>query len=193
MRCSRNHLRGLWQDMDQLPPECLGPKMQALVNDMKRRFAFVMACGQLTQAEAARAAGYSDKGDACKVRASELMQDPNVLDAIEEAAKKVLRGLAPVAIAKARAVLDDPEHPSHARMIETILDRTGHFARTEHKVTVEHTVSTAELEALAMRLANEAGIDPAKLIGWNDMKVIDGTANESTESHGDLAALASAQ
>lgn len=152
--------------------------MQALSTDKQRRFAFIMACGELTQVDAAIAAGYSDTGGAANVRASNLMHDPNVLDAIEEAGRKVLRGLAPTAIARAKAILDDSRHPYHGRMIETVLDRTGHFARTEHKVMVEHTVDTAELEALARRLALEAGIDPARLIGKNEPKLIEGKVVE---------------
>lgn len=150
--------------------------MQALADDRRRKFAFFMACGELSGPEAARAAGYSDPGkDSSSIRGQvhTLMHDPNVLDAIEEAARKVLRGLAPLAIRKAKAILEDPKHPHHGRMIETIMDRTGHFARTEHKVTVEHTVDTAELESLARRLALEAGIDPARLIGRNDPKMIE--------------------
>lgn len=155
--------------MEQLPPECLGPKMQALPNDMQRKFAFLIALGN-TQHKAAEGAGYSGKGRS-RITGSELMQSPLVLDAVEEAARKVIRSLAPLAIQRARAVLEDPKHPGHGRMIETILDRTGHFSRTEHKVTVEHTIDTAELEALARRLAAEAGIDAARLIGSN--KVIE--------------------
>lgn len=158
--------------------------MQALSDDRRRKFALFMACGDLNAADAARHAGYSDTGDAAKVRAHTLMHDKNVLDAIEEAARKVLRGMAPLAIRRAKAILDDPKHPSHGRMIETILDRTGHFSRTEHKVTVEHTVDTKELEALAVRLAQEAGIDPARLIGRNDPKVIEGEVDHDVQRGG---------
>lgn len=163
--------------MEQLPPECLGPKMQALPNDMQRRFAYLIALGH-TQGKAAEGAGYTGKGRA-RITGCELMQSLLVLDAVEEAGRKVLRGLAPQAILAAKRVLDNPEHPAHARMIETVLDRTGHFAKTEHKVTVEHTVDVAELEALARRLANEAGIDPARLIGRNDPKLIEGEVIEN--------------
>lgn len=151
--------------MDEIPAEILGPKMLALRDDRQRRFAWLMACGEPYAARAARKAGYSDVKEGAKVRAHGLMHTAAILDAIEEASRKVLRGLAPLAIRQAKAVLDDPDHPSHARMIETVLDRTGFFAKTEHKVTVEHTVDVKELEDLARRLALENGIDPKRFIG----------------------------
>jgi hypothetical protein len=87
------------------------------------------------------------------------------LEAIEECCRLVLRGLGPVAVRSAKAILQNPKHPFHGRMIETVLDRTGFIARTEHKVTVEHTVDTSELEALARRLAQESGIPVQRLLG----------------------------
>jgi hypothetical protein len=57
-------------------------------------------------------------------------------------------------------------------MIETVLDRTGHFARTEHSVRVEHSLDTKELEDLARRLARENGISAEKLLG--NAKTIEG-------------------
>ena len=90
--------------MDKFPLEAMGPKMQALRDDRQRHFAWLMACGDLNATAAARAAGYGDKSKAAAVRAHELMHNPSVLDAIEEAGRKVLRGLAPVAIKAARDV-----------------------------------------------------------------------------------------
>jgi hypothetical protein len=43
---------------------------------------------------------------------------------------------------------------------------TGHhFARTEHKVTVEHSVDVKRPEEIALRWAGELGVDPAKIMG----------------------------
>lgn len=151
--------------MDVIPADVLGPKMLALRSDQQRRFCWVMANGEKSPARAARDAGYSDKSEAAKVSAHRLMQDPAILDAIEEAGRKVLRGLAPIAIRSARAILENRNHPQHTRMIETVLDRTGFSAKTEHKVTVEHKVDTTELVELARRLAIENGIAPERFIG----------------------------
>lgn len=151
--------------------------MMALRDDRQRHFAWLMACGEMSAAQAAREAGYSDVAEGAKVRAHGLMHNQTVLDAIEEASRKVLRGLAPLAIRRAREVLDDPEHPQHARMIETVLDRTGFFSKSEHTVKVEHSLDTKELEDLARRLALENGIDPRKFLGANT-PVIEGQAVE---------------
>ncbi len=150
----------------------LGPKMAAL-SERRQRFAWAMAYGERNAAEAARQAGYSDLHEAAKVRAHHLMHDPKVLEAIEEAAQAILRALGPLAIGAARAILENSAHPNHARMIETILDRSGYTAKTEHKVTVEH-VDDGRLLELATRMAVELGVDRARLIGGN--VVIEGEA-----------------
>lgn len=147
-------------------PDDLGPKMRALRTDQQRRFAYAMASGGYdTPTDAAREAGYSDASEAAKVRACGLMQNSAVLDAIEEASLLVLRGLGPLAIKAAKAILENPNHRAHARIIETVLDRAGFAAKTEHTVTVSHTVDLKELEALARRLAVENGIDPERFVG----------------------------
>jgi hypothetical protein len=164
-----------------IPSDILGPKMLALRDDRRRRFAFFMSCGDLNATEAARQAGFSDIGDACKVRAHELMHDETILDAIDEASRKILRGLAPLAVKRARDILNDRKHPHHGRMIETILNRTGFGEKTEHKVTVEHTVDLKELRDFARRLAAETGIDPRKLLGA-DVDVIEGEVVHATDA-----------
>jgi hypothetical protein len=168
-----------------IPAEILGPKMLALRDDRRRRFAFFMACGDLNATEAARQAGFSDIGDACKVRAHELMHDETVLDAVDEASRKILRGLVPLAVRRARGILDNPDHPHHARMIEAVWDRTGYSSKTEHTVKVEHTVDMKELEALARRLAQESGIPVQRLLGVDAAgaaKVIEGQVVDSNVS-----------
>lgn len=150
-------------------PEDLGPKMRALSSDMQRRFAYAMACGGLTQSEAAREAGYSDHLGADRVAGHTLMHNAKVLDAIEEASLLVLRSLGPIAVQAAKAILENPKHKAHARIIETVLDRTGYAAKTEHTVHVNHSIDTTELEALARRLALENGIAPERFIGVNGL------------------------
>ena len=143
----------------EIPEGAIGPKMRALRTDKQRAFCWIMATGVENAAGAARLAGYADNGSlqnnarsAVRVTAHHLMQDADILDAIEECTRATLRGLAPVAVSRATAILEHPKHPYHGRMIETVLDRTGHFARTEHSVRVEHSLDTKELEELAGRL-----------------------------------------
>lgn len=168
--------------------------MAALANDKMRRFAYAMACGGYSQSEAAREAGYSDHLGADRVAGHTLMHNAKVLDAIEEASLLVLRGLGPLAIHAAESILRNPNHRAHARLIETVLDRTGYAAKTEHSITVTHTADIKELEALARRLALENGIAPERFIGVNGLsadsrqggtgdgrqKVIEGTVNGET-------------
>jgi hypothetical protein len=159
--------------MVELPDDlALGPKMAALPNDRQRRFALLMSHGVLGASECARRAGYADNGSlgnnekgGVRVQAHKLAHDPKVLDAIEECTRATLRGLGPIAVRHAGKILEDPSHPAHARMIETVLDRAGYFARSEHTVKVEHSLDTKELEELARRLAKESGISPEKLLG----------------------------
>jgi hypothetical protein len=152
--------------------------MRALASDRQRKFAYLMACGEKTPVDAARGAGYADPGNGTgrnatiRVTAHHLVHSAKVLDAIEEAARDLLRALGPIAIRRAKEILDDRKHPSHARVIETILDRTGFFARSEHMVKVEHGVDERALEALARRLAAESGIGVEKLLG--NTKTIEG-------------------
>jgi hypothetical protein len=163
----------------EIPEGAIGPKMRALRTDKQRAFCWIMATGVENAAGAARLAGYRDNGSlrdnaksAVRVTAHHLMQDPDILDAIEECTRATLRGLAPVAVARARAILDNANHPYHGRMIETVLDRSGYSARSEHTVKVEHSLDTKELEELARRLAKENGIPAEKLFG--NARVIEG-------------------
>lgn len=165
----------------ELPPDAHGPKMDALWDDRVRKFAWLMACGASNAGKAAKEAGYSDSSEAAKVSAHRLMHNVVVLEAIQEASRKVLIGLAPKAIAAAQRILDDPKHSAHARILETILDRTGFFAETKHNVAVQHSVDTSELEALARRLAAENGIDVRRLLGGPmiEGEVVDAIPNEA--------------
>jgi len=151
----------------EFPPEAQGPKMRALWDDRVRKFAWIMGCGGKRPVDAARLAGYGDPGthsSSIRVRSHALMQRPEVLDAIEEVGTKVLRGLGPLAIRAARKILHDPRHPEHRKVIEMVMDRTGHGVRSEHKVTVEH-VDDGRLRELVARIAVEIGVDAVKLLG----------------------------
>jgi phage terminase small subunit len=136
-----------------------GPAMSVLRSDKQRRFCFLMGSGLTTAAEAAREAGYSDNGEAAKRTAYKMMQEDNVLAAIREVAVKALGGLVPLAIRTAEDILNDRTIPAErARMLSTILDRTGHSPKFEQKITVEHRHDYRELEEFARRLAIESGL-----------------------------------
>jgi phage terminase small subunit len=126
-----------------------------------RKFAFLVGCGE-TGAEACREAGYSDKGEAAKRTAYRMMQNPAVLEAVREVATKALGGLVPSALRAAEEILADKTHPQRARMIETILDRTGYSAKVEQKITVEHQhtvqLRADKVAARIQELLNKVGL-----------------------------------
>ena len=157
--------------MIEVPDEFCGPAMLAL-SARRRAFAYLMGCGESNAAKAAREAGYSDSSGADRVTAHHLMLHAGVQAAIKEVSSKALQHLAPTAIGAAKKILEDPKHPAHARIVETILDRTGFSAKTEHKVTVEHTADMAQLEEYARRLAVEQGLREDALLP--SPKVIEG-------------------
>jgi phage terminase small subunit len=150
---------------DEKPPEWYGEAMSALRTDKQRHFALLMGLGQWSATEAATEAGYNGKGGGQRVLAHRMMQDPKILAAVREVAGKHLIGLAPLAVDALRDQLGDKSNPkARARVAETVLDRVGFSAKTEHKLTVEHKHDTAQLEEFAQRLAVEMGLDRHALL-----------------------------
>ena len=87
-----------------------------------------------------------------------------MIAAMNEVGAKIFQTLGPRAVQAARAILADPKHPAHGRLVETVLERTGLMPRGEHRVVVEHKDDAAMLE-IAARLALELGVDRARLVG----------------------------
>src|SRR5215510_6940946 len=147
-----------------------GPKMLALT-ERQRRFCWayltqLMAnAGDVSAAEAARDAGYSDTGGACKVRASQLMHDERIIEALDELAQREMRGLALPALMALKRIMENPQHDDHFKGVMSVLNRVGMSERTEQHLTVTHQVDTKDVEALVRRLAQELSIDPRKLLG----------------------------
>jgi hypothetical protein len=150
----------------------LGPAMSPL-SEMQRKF--VRAVIQLQQngirnvAAAARAAGYSDSKEACKVTGHRLIHDARIQAALLEESKKRINAAAaivatPVCVEIALNEKLSARDRLHA--CEMLFVRGGMLAQTEHKVTVEHRQPKQMLE-LAERLAKELDIDPVRLLGVN--------------------------
>lgn len=137
----------------QLPPVSdFGPKM-LLCNERERKFVWNYVLNGGNGADAARAAGYSDAAEACKVRAHEALHRDRVLDAMHELAWKTLRGLSLVATLKAKKILEEDRHPDQAKMIGMVWSRTGFAEKTateiHHTGSIELSHTDAALEALA--------------------------------------------
>ena len=137
---------------DRLPDETLGPKMSALT-EKQRRFVWAYFLTGGEGAEAARQAGYSDTGEAAKVRACTLLQQDTILQAMHEVAWKSLRGLTLLATVKLERLLRKDDSPDQAKAIFGVLNRTGlgekMLVEHHHTGSIELNHTDAALEALA--------------------------------------------
>jgi hypothetical protein len=135
-----------------LPPEELGPKMASLTLK-QRNFVWAYLLNGGDGAAAARQGGYSDAGEACKVRASTLLQQDKVIQAFHEVAWKSMRGLSLLAVLKLEKVLKDDKSPDQLKAAFGVLNRTGFGERMQvehhHSGTIELSHTDAALEALA--------------------------------------------
>lgn len=117
-------------------------------------------------AKAARAAGYSDVKEGCKVRAHWLLHRADIQKALQELCTKYLFSLAPKAIFRLGGLLDKPNHRHHAKAIEMTLSRTGHGERTALDVNVSGgvTVSRTEDALDTLRTLRSLGVPREKLV-----------------------------
>lgn len=145
----------------------LGPKMRALP-ERERKFVlhYLLNEGKLNGAQAARDAGYSDAAEGCKVRAHALLHRERVIEALEEAGRRAFRGLLIPAIKATAALIDKPDHPDHARTLQSTLSRLGISERTavdvnhSGEVTVNHTDDALE----TLRTLIGLGVSREKLL-----------------------------
>lgn len=129
------------------------PALAALKNDRHRKFAWAYLFSGGEGMASARAAGFSDTGEACKVRAFELLQRDDIHAALREISTKYLFSLAPKAIVRLGELLDKPDHSKHAKAIEMALGMTWFPQQTQvnhhHTGSIELSHTDAALEALA--------------------------------------------
>lgn len=158
--------------MDELQE--FGPKMAAL-SDLQRRYVLAMLSDPLgNPTRWARAAGYSDQHEAAKVRGHHLSHNPKILEAAQEEARRHVDTVGPIlGIGVMIQIARDKGHKRQLEAAAMLADRAGFHAKSEHKLSVEHRVDDTQIEALARRLAAEAGIRPERLLGVNTPKVIE--------------------
>jgi hypothetical protein len=115
---------------------------------------------------AARVAGYSDHLEAAKVRAHHLLQRDDIQAAMAALTGRYLFTLAPKAILRLDALLDDPRHPKHVKAIELTLDRTGHPGKTTVDVNVSGSVQVNHIDAALNDLGRmlDMGVPREKLV-----------------------------
>jgi hypothetical protein len=153
----------------------LGPAMLAL-SEKQRKYVWAMLNNPLGNPTVwCRAAGYSDKGEACKVRAFYVARNPKIMEAAQEECRKHLNTMGGVlGVGVMMQIARKKGHKQQLAAATALANRSGFHETTEHKVTVEHIDDTRMLE-FANRLASELGVDRGKLIGFN-AKVIEGKA-----------------
>jgi Terminase small subunit len=157
-----------------IPPEYeLGPAMKALT---PRQQAFVMACMnmgvEVNYSQAARLAGYSDPGldsSTVRVAAHNLIHDARIQAAIHEQGRKKLKAATLEATSFLVEVVQDIkgkyEVKDRLRAANSILDRGGLHALSEHQVTVTNIKSREEKLLEVAKLAKMLGRDPKELLG----------------------------
>jgi hypothetical protein len=161
----------------------LGPAMKALPNDQWRAFVefYVMADkpGRGSQTAAARKAGFGKPNSkpATMARISyRLMCDDRIVAAINEVARKIVRGGAADAARALRNMVADPTHKDHARAVDMLMARTDPVMSHQHiQVTHTHTDPDAEgIEQLrALRQLGTARERLLELFGFNGLERIE--------------------
>jgi hypothetical protein len=169
----------------ELDDEDFGPAMLAL-DERKRKFVLAVIRlqhnGAKNAAAAARAAGYSDHKEACKVQGHLLMHSPRIQAALtEETRRRINLAAAIVATPVVIEIALDKKaaHRDRLHAAEMLFNRGGFAPQTEHKVTVEHQQPKQFLE-LAERLAKELNMPAERLLGINRAAavVLEGVAVE---------------
>jgi len=113
--------------------------------------------------------GYKGNRQAAEKYAQRLTKNYLVQEALKEAALCQLAGLIPKVTMALSNIVDDPEHPSHFRAVDGVLNRVGLHDVTETKKTVTHAVDVRDLVAKIRSMAERLNIglypDKLKLIG----------------------------
>jgi hypothetical protein len=150
--------------MDQMD---FGPKMQAC-DDRERRFVIAYLANGGNGRQAAIEAGYSDVGDGAKVRANVLLHRTRVLDALTEHGREAFRSLLPATLAAARAILGNPSHPDHGRMVQSLLSRLGYGEKANVDVNISGHVDVVlnhtDQAISDLRTMQELGIPEERLV-----------------------------
>lgn len=158
----------------------LGPAMQALPSDRMRNFVMAMIeTGGRDYTKCARLAGYAEN-ISIKVTGWRLAHDARIQEAVREEGQRRLGTGIGVATNYLLELIENPVAGAKDRLraAEMLFNRVGMPAQTEHKVSVEHTMSeTAILDKITL-LAKKHGLDPQALLGEGAPKQIEGSFEE---------------
>lgn len=149
----------------------LGPKMLALT-ERERKFVWFYLLGlsengRANATEAARQAGYADPGresSAIRVRSHALMHSDRVRGALREVAERHFEGLVLESVLAAQALIANPKHRDHARMVTSVLSSLGFGevsrVRVEGEIKISHTDAAVE----DLRRLKALGVPREKLL-----------------------------
>jgi hypothetical protein len=152
----------------------MGPKLAAC-DERERAFVWhVLTDADGNATEAARLAGYQDGRNArtrgspgaLRVQAHALMHRERVLQAIEEVGRQQFRTLLVPAIVRTRALLENPDHPDHSKMLQSMLSRLGFGERSGVDVNVagEVVVNHTDAAVEQLRILKGLGVPREKLV-----------------------------
>ena len=154
------------QPLIPMPPQAsFGPAMMALPTDAQRAFVIGLVIYGLSQIEAGRQAGFSARSPhALDVQSSRLAHDDRIQAAILEEGQRLMRTQGPKSIHTLVAIRDSKTASDKDRMAaaKDLLDRSGFHAISEQKVSVEHSLSDAEVDRRLAAIFAARGLDPAE-------------------------------
>ena len=161
-----------------------GPAMRALPNDRWRLFVDTYIWETFTngnkdnygaQAAAARKAGFGSPRSKPITLAHigwRLLKDDRIVAAVAEESRKLLRAGAPQAVKAVHDGILNPNHPSHAKFVSMLLDRTDPM-ESKQLVEVTHRTLDPEQEALeelrALRILETPRPKLIELFGSNGL------------------------
>ncbi len=149
--------------------EGLGPAMLALSPAM-RSFVSAKTLQGLSNTDAAKAAGYSDRSPhALGVAASRLAHDSRVQAALLEEGQRLMRSEGAKSVLTLVAIRDDKRVAAKDRLkaATELLDRSGFHAVAEQHISVEHMLTDRQKDERMLALAREIGLsqdEAAKLL-----------------------------
>lgn len=140
--------------------------MQALKTDRQRAFVVaLLEYGNANHTQAAIRAGFSEQS--AGVTGYRLAHDPAIQEAIREEGQRRLGGAVIAAASFLVQTIGDEgaQRKDRLKAAEMLFNRTGLPAQSEHKVTVEHTMSQSEQLGAIKELATKLGLDYKSLVG----------------------------
>jgi hypothetical protein len=103
--------------------------------------------------------GYKGSDHACQKASQRMRANPVILDAIKEVATARLGYMVPKATEALENMVTDPQHPSHYKAVDGLLNRVGLHQVSESRTVIEHKVDACELITRIRAMTAVLGID----------------------------------